>query len=250
MHIGRGGLRQVAFAAPPLESQVKCEVSKLKEDPNNMRLVQLFYAPGRVFAELEGASYVPALIGCLILSFLSNVAIISSVGPGNILYRAESMDRLRPNMSRPAMTVTIYSIKTVLTLIGLVVIATTLYLVLRLMNRGIRYSRVLAVCSYAAYAREAVRLLISLVAVSYCYLSHARLKNSIGINAAALFSGATTSRRTYYLLGCLDVLTLGFLIMVAIGLVNSVPNLRLRHSAGAVFASWVIYVGLGLLWGP
>jgi hypothetical protein len=109
---------------------------------------------------------------------------------------------------------------------------------------------VLAVCAYAAYAREAARLLVTLAVVSWGRLSGVPPTSAqdLRLNAAALLHEPVASR-LFVLARSLDVLMFGFLALVAVGLAKAIPGLTLRRAAAATLVSWLTYVGLAVVWG-
>ena len=203
-----------------------------------MRLIRLFYEPSQVFTELRDAGCVPALTACIALSLLSSAIFLNAVGPEAIARVAEVAGN--PGIGGPALVLGFYLVKPILMVMGLLVTATVLWAVLRITKTGSSYRTVLAVCSYAAYAREAVKCLLTVVAVTYSHLFHTPLR-SVVTDATVFLSGAGTNRLVYRLLSDLDGLTLGFLTLVTIGLWKTSHNLRLQKAAEVVSASWLTY---------
>jgi hypothetical protein len=113
-----------------------------------------------------------------------------------------------------------------------------------------RYAVVLAICSYAAYAREAVRLIMTLVVVSWHLLARIPMAypDDFKTNAAA-FMNPNAARQLFLVARSLDVLMFGFLALAIVGLWKTIPNLRLQRANEVVLVSWVIYVGLAVTLG-
>jgi hypothetical protein len=211
-----------------------------------MKLIRLFYEPGRVFSELQDANCVPALLALTVLSLLSNIVIVNAIGLDVIMGRAHSLHA--PN--KLTLILTIYSAKTILVLLGLIVIAAVFYTVLRVVESSEQFGAVLTICSYAAYAREAARLVIALGAVSYYRLTHVKMigASEITTSAVVFLRKPASSRLLYYLVNSLDVLTLVFMGLVIIGLWKGVPHLRLPRAILVAAISWLVYLGLGFVW--
>jgi hypothetical protein len=222
-----------------------------------MRLIRLFSEPYEAFSELQNASWVPAFVACMALSLLSNLVVVNAIGVAVIMRRFQSDAGLKTGGS--AVFAGLYAAQTGVMLIGLLTISIVMWVVLNLRRSsvpetgaetGAGYRIVFTICSYAAYARETVRLIITLVVVSWRHFSRVPLAyaGDIKTNAAA-FLNVNTARPLFNLAKSLDALMFGFLALVAIGLWKTIPNLRLQRANEVVLLSWLIYVALAVTFG-
>jgi len=219
-----------------------------------MRLIRLFYKPFEALGELRGASWVPAFAACVALSLLSNLIIVNAIGPSVILGRVPT--RVMSRAGESATFAGLYAGRTAKMIVGLLLISLVIWLVLRIVHKrsetegGAAFAITFTVCSHAAYAREAVRFIIWLVAVAWHCVVRVPLTETqqIKTNLAAVLD-LEPPGRLFILARAIDVLTFLFLGVVAVGLWKVVPNLRPRRAAAVVLVSWLIYVGLALLWG-
>jgi hypothetical protein len=191
------------------------------------------------------------------LSLLSNLVVVNAIGVAVIMGRFQSDARLKTGGS--AVFAGLYAAQTGVMLIGLLTISVVMWLVLNFRRSsvaetgaetGARYRIVFTICSYAAYAREAVRLIITLVVVSWHHFSRVPLAyaDDIKTNAAAFLS-ENAARPVFLLAKSLDVLMFGFLALVGVGLWKTIPNLRLQRATEVVLLSWLIYVALAVTFG-
>jgi hypothetical protein len=215
-----------------------------------MRLIRIFYEPWQVFTELRDGRWIPALSACILLSLLSQIIFVNTIGTDVLADRAE-MDHFakRPEISHSALTLVMYATRPIGTAIGLLVTALLLCAVLYAVNGVVHWGVVLAVCSYAAYVREAINCVLTLVAILYFRTLGMPLRNII-TDATLFVTRANTSRLMYQILSRLDLLTFGFLALVTIGVWKTNPSLRLQKAVAVVLISWLIYVGLEFVLQP
>jgi len=222
-----------------------------------MRLIRLFYEPYEVLSELRDASWAPAFVACIALSLLANFVVVKAIGTDVLMNRLPT--DAKSKMAEPALLVALCTSRTALMAVGLLVMSFVMWLVLNFRRSSVaetgaearaRFGVVLAVCAYAAYAREAVRLIITLAAVSWHHFARVPLvyADDIKTNAAA-FLGPNAAGPLFRLARSLDALMFGFLALAIVGLWKTIPNLRLQRANEVVLVSWVIYVGLAVTLG-
>jgi hypothetical protein len=208
-----------------------------------MRLVRVFYEPYTVFAELRDGRWFPALCACLLLSLISAAMLINIIGPDVVMGAAENTDGFgkRPDISKGALTFGLYAVKPVLTILALVLTALSVRALLSVVGSASKYAVVLAVCSYAAYIREFL-----MCGLTTSTLIRARIlgapPRSFTTDLTLLLSGSSVGSPLYHLLRRIDLLTIAFLTLVAIGLWRTDPSIRIGKSIAVVFSLWLIYL--------
>jgi hypothetical protein len=193
-----------------------------------------------VFTELQAASCVPAIVALVVLSFITDIFLIRTFGSNAVMLVPNPPGTAMGSLTRELV---FYSLRAVLIVFNLLVIVTVFYALLFMIKSPALFDIVLMVCSYAAYARAAVKLVVTMGAVSYGFLSHATFV--IVTNATVFLSETTTPKPLYFLAGLLDFPTVTFLLLVIIGLWKAVPGLRLQKSIFIVLGPWLLYAGLG-----
>jgi hypothetical protein len=217
-----------------------------------MTLIRLFYKPSEALVELRSASWAPAFVACVVLSFFSNLVIVNAIGADVILGRAPAW------MSRDdsATMAGLYVGNTVGAIAGLFLISVAIWLVLNIVHvrsaakGGVAFGRIFTVCSYAAYAREAIGFVVVLLEIWWYHVLRVPLIDArLTLTNAAAFLPAPVGRRLLIVARSADVLMLLFLAVVAIALCKVIPDLRPRRAIAVVFMSWLVYVGIAVLWG-
>src|SRR2546428_7862366 len=145
-----------------------------------MPLIQFLYAPGRVFTDLKENSWAPPLVAFVLLFLLAPVLVWHAIGTNQIIRRGleaipEASGRdisasyLLPRISLAAIFVAAVNVLNVL------IIAWGIRWVLRLVHEVTSYGIVLAVWSFAAYAKELAKFLILTAVVIFHRLAHTSL---------------------------------------------------------------------------
>jgi hypothetical protein len=187
-------------------------------------------------------SPIPVVVAISALSLLSDIVVLSKPGLDVV---ARDVERLHPpgNLHGVTLVLAIILFKTILLLLGVLGWAVVLSFCLYLATGVSSFLDVLTICCYAAYAREAVRFIVSVASLAYSAFSQQPLK--IVTNLAAVLSKSTTPVSLYYLASFFDVLELWFLILVVIGLWKGVAGLRLGKATLIVLTPTLILLGLG-----
>src|SRR5262245_41513348 len=125
-----------------------------------MTLIRFLYAPAKVFADLREYSWAPPLVAYFLLALLSAELMWRAIGPDEYIRRgletipkAEVSGRdvsasyLRPRLAGAVIFAAAMNV------LNLLIIAWVIRWVLRLVHGVTSYTTVLAVWSFAAYAR-------------------------------------------------------------------------------------------------
>jgi hypothetical protein len=185
---------------------------------------------------------------------VANLVLVNAIGVDTLL-RGAGAKKLSPNHLTPEL-VGVYAARSLMMIIGVLTISVVLWIVLRIFRQplldgnSVKYLVALTICSYAAYAREVLRLIITFVVVLWHHILKVPLTSgqAIQINIAAFLRGPV-SRPLFILARSLDVLMLGFLGLITVGLWKVVPNLPIHRAASVTVVTWLIYLGLSLFWG-
>ncbi len=117
-------------------------------------------------------------------------------------------------------------------------------------EKGAKYGIILTICAYAACAREAARLIITLVVVTWRHILGMPLTAGQDIKLSiADFLTAPVDHRLFRLAIDMDVLMLGFIALATFLIWKMFPSLELRRAIGVTTTSWLIYIGLTVMWG-
>ena len=187
---------------------------------------------------------------------LANLVLVHAIGVDTLLRAAQANEGRQSNLDdlSPEL-IGVYGARSLVMLVGLLTISTVLWVVLQAFRRSLwagqslEYVVVLAICSYAAYVREVLRLIITLAVVAWHQVFKVPLTSGRAIQTnAAAFLHVPISHPLFSLSRSLDVLMFGFLGLVTVELWKAIPNLPLHRAASAVVVTWLIYLGLALIW--
>ncbi len=217
-----------------------------------LKLFEILYRPGEVFAGLQKHSWIAPLLASFILALLSGLVVARAIGMNTLMHQAGQIPNGPRHINSSEVAVAIYwgiVGKALLGIIGLLLFSAVILALWRVLATPMSYHNVLAVCSYAAYLKELVRFVMSLGTALYCEFAGVPLTSATTIRTnASVFLEKATAGPLYAMAKSLDVLTVGFLVVVAFGLCKTVPKVRFYTAALTVFAPWVawVLVGMGL----
>ncbi len=201
-----------------------------------MWLIRLLFEPSMLFTEMQNGHCVPPLFGCFVLSLCSYTVAASTIGPHIRMDRVQAL-AARTGIAESILIFGLNAGQAIVTIMFLLLVALVVRQALYGLSIVVTYGSVLGVCSYAAFAREAARLVITLGTVAWCHVMHFPLTPHTGVAADGVLA-------TW-----LDLPALGFLVLVAIGLSESIDGLRLPRAAMAVVISWLVAAAVAVLRG-
>jgi hypothetical protein len=188
---------------------------------------------------LQGASCIPAIIALVGLSFITDMFLVRTAGADAVMLVPHPPGTAMGGLSRELV---FYSLRALLLLVNLAGIVVVLYWALSVTKGHARIGIVVTVCSYAAYARGTLRMLVTVGAVSYGFLLHPPF--AIVTNATVFLREPTTPKPLYFFAGLLDIPTVTFIVFTIAGFWKAVPGLRFQRALSVVLGSWLLYAGL------
>jgi hypothetical protein len=217
-----------------------------------MSLLKLWYRPAQVFGAMQRSSWFWPLAASAILFLMINGVLVAVVGTNTVIHTARALEPRATVLDANTMKRFIFIgvlMKAVLSVLGAVVGSAVVLVILRLMSASASFSSVLGVCSYVAYAKRAVDLVLLSGLIGGAVLTQRHLPNDMSIrgNAAVFLSEAGTTPILYKFAQSLDALDIGALVFAVFGLTKAVPALGVRRAALAVLSTWGAWVILGVV---
>jgi len=111
------------------------------------------------------------------------------------------------------------------------------------------YGIVVSVIFYGAYVVELVRLLLRVPVAAYHIATGLPLTTGIGVptDATVFLDKAITTGRVHSLLSSLDLITLGFIVLVAVGFNASILRVRWGQAFLAASTPWAAWTLIKLV---
>jgi hypothetical protein len=213
-----------------------------------MTLIELFYAPGKIFSELKQNSWAVPLGASMILFVLSGIVTVNAVGAGALQYKVShaypgAFDSYTRGGDFGKLMMSALAFGAILSAIEVVIGALAIWWVVRLSVGVTNYSLVLAVCSYGAYSAELMRLLVRLGVVLYHHLVSLPLTSESRFqpDATLFLDKAIVAGPLHSLAASLDLVTFGFILVAAFGLSKSIPKLRFSKATLVVVIPWIAW---------
>ena len=217
-----------------------------------MAILEIFYAPGKLFASLENrkaAWLAPLLLGALFLA-LTTWGVLHYIGMETVMRQQLESTRLTPEQMQVAMNRAnspgqVYATYAGTVIVGIlsVLLIAGLLTVFALMGSkqpkfGTNFSAVaLALFPY----RVVICLMTLLVLVASPDRTTLDVTNLLATNVGAFMNKETTSRSLYTLLSQLDVLSFAEIALMSYGF-SKVNRTSLGFGLFSVISLWIIYV--------
>ena len=217
-----------------------------------MAILEIFYAPGKLFASLENrkaAWLAPLLLGALFLA-LTTWGVLHYIGMETVMRQQLESTRLTPEQMQVAMNRAnspgqVYATYAGTVIVGIlsVLLIAGLLTVFALM--GSKQPKFGTNFSAVALALFPYRVIICLMTVLVLIASPDRttldVTNLLATNVGAFMNKETTSRSLYTLLSQLDVLSFAEIALMSYGF-SKVNRTSLGFGLFSVISLWIIYV--------
>lgn len=218
----------------------------------------MFYAPGVVFDDVrEGRRnfLVPAIVAVLLNTLLA-FAVIQMVGYENIVRKSIEgntviAERLGPDgvqkaieqANTPVRRTLSYVMPGISTILVLLIVAGLLTGILALMESRPSFGKTLTMYSYCFYAYLVVTGLLSLLVLSLMRdKADADVQHLLMFNLGAALDKASTNRFVYSLASSLDLLSIGFVMLISYGLSRIAPGVSFGKALAAVGGLWAVWI--------
>jgi hypothetical protein len=211
-----------------------------------MTLIDLFYAPGKIFSELKRNSWAVPLGASMILFVLSGIVTVNAVGAGALQHKLLNVypgtfDHYTEVSDLRKLMIPVLAVGAILSAIKVMIVAGVILWVVRLSREIATYSMVLAVCSYGAYAAELAKLVVRLGVVLYHHLASVPLTSESHFQPDATVFLDKVAGPLHSLTASLDLATFGFILVVAFGLSRTISQLRFSKAILVVVIPWIAW---------
>lgn len=220
---------------------------------STMNVLEVFYAPGKLFASLpgrRGAWILPFVLNIVLVTVVSAVS-IRYIGLENILRQQFEGSRIPPDQLEMIIgrAISAPQWRSYLNpILGIaffqLIFAGALYAFALMANKGAKYKDQLALLAFAYLPYFlVVCLMTTLILISSPDPTSLNAQNLIATNAGAFMDKAATSKPMYSLASSMDILTIAELMFLAYGF-SKVNRSKLALAVVAVFGIWILYLSV------
>lgn len=217
-----------------------------------MAILEVFYAPGKLFSTLEGrrGAWVLPLILTILLSLATNVFAIKKIGMESIVrQRVQSMnlspEQMQQAMDRansPAQTYATYAATVVVLPLVLAVVAGLLMLFALVGSKQPRFGTNFSMVTLAYFPYVLIVCIMSVLVLMLAPdPTTLDSTNLLSTNVAAFIDKDTTSKGLYSLLTSMDVLSFVEIGLLSYGF-SKVNRTSMSFALFSVLSLWFIYV--------
>lgn len=217
-----------------------------------MAILEVFYAPGKLFSTLEGrrGAWVLPLILTILLSLATNVFAIKKIGMESIVrQRVQSMNLSPEQMQQaldransPAQTYATYAATVVVLPLVLAVVAGLLMLFALVGSKQPRFGTNFSMVTLAYFPYVLVVCIMSVLVLMLAPdPTTLDSTNLLSTNVAAFIDKDTTSKGLYSLLTSMDVLSFVEIGLLSYGF-SKVNRTSMSFALFSVLSLWFIYV--------
>lgn len=217
-----------------------------------MAILEVFYAPGKLFSTLEGrrGAWVLPLILTILLSLATNVFAIKKIGMESIVrQRVQSMNLSPEQMQQaldransPAQTYATYAATVVVLPLVLAVVAGLLMLFALVGSKQPRFGTNFSMVTLAYFPYVLIVCIMSVLVLMLAPdPTTLDSTNLLSTNVAAFIDKDTTSKGLYSLLTSMDVLSFVEIGLLSYGF-SKVNRTSMSFALFSVLSLWFVYV--------
>ncbi len=221
-----------------------------------MGLLEVFYAPEKVFAEVgKTGAWRLAVLALLLLTVATTIVRSTVVSPGDILrgqmegsrigeqLGREKIDEMVRNANSTPAKVRGYVIGPIAAVVITLIMAGLLFGLAQVMSAGTTYKKVLAVTAYCSFAYGLVAGFGAIIALSMMSdPAGAEMTNLIKLNPTLFMDKASTSKALYSIASSLDLLSFWMIFLLALGISKVSERMSFAKGLTVVLIPWAIYV--------
>lgn len=230
-----------------------------------MGLLEVFYAPEKVFAEVgkTGAWRLP-LIALILMTLAILFARSLVVSPGDILrgqmegtriaeqLGQEKIDQMVRNANSTSAKVQSYVMAPIAVLVSSLVTAGILFGLAQVMSAGTTYKKILSVSAYSSFAYSLISGFGGIIVLSMMSEpAGAEMTNLIKLNPTLFMDKASTAKALYSIASSFDLLSFWMIFLLALGITKVSDRMSFTKGLIVVLIPWAIYVmgkaGLSML---
>jgi hypothetical protein len=215
-------------------------------------LIEVFYQPGKVFAELQErrAAWVAPLLVNTILLMISTAFTIHVLGMDLIIRQRLATSNLNPEQmqlamqraSSPVYVYFTYAAVAIGTPVVMLIVSGVLFAFGMMTSRAPKFGSMLAMVNLAFFPYYVVTVLMTaLVMIAAPDKSSLDISNILATNIAAFVNKSETSKGLYALYTSLDLLSFLEIGLLSYGF-SKLTKAGLAAGLGAVGAMWFLYV--------
>jgi hypothetical protein len=227
-------------------------------------LVQVFYEPGKVFdAVRERGQWAPAFIAVLVVGAFLYLGMVQMIGAGNLarkafegnsrlaaLVPAAAVEKAAQEADRPARKAFGLISAGIGQAVSLLFIAGLLTGLVSILDKKVRFTRMLGIVSYAWFPVSVIGGALILITILFSSDRASLDPQNLVATNVSLFMSDETSKALRTFLGSFDLLSFARIGFLSLG-VSKVAQIPLRQALGVVVGLWALWicvrVGLSLV---
>lgn len=224
-------------------------------------LIEIFYAPGKVFDYVrERRAWAAPFFAGLILFGVMYAYIVGQIGMTNIVRHsieqskrgATLTDEQKEQQIAAANTTTVKAISACAALIAssgaLLIFALLFMAIAGVSGHSIQFSQALGTVSYVSWPFGVVRSLLSILVIALA-ADKAELdpQHLLAFNAGAFLDKATTAKPLFSLASSFDLFTFATMLFGAYGL-SRVAQIKFSKALTGIILIWVVFTIIGMGW--
>ena len=222
-------------------------------------LIEIFYAPGKVFDYVRErrAWLIPFLAGLVLFGAMYSYT-VEQIGAGNITRHAFENSKFAANMTAEQKETAIAQADTpagkgrtlAFTVVGYVVVTLVfalLFLAIAGVGGGpIKFSQALGTVAYSGWPIAVVRSILTVLVISLATdKSDLDPQRLLAFNAGAFLDKATTAKPLFALASAFDIITFAQMALAAYGL-SKVARISMTKALTGIVLIWIVFTVLGM----
>ncbi len=222
-----------------------------------MGLLEVFYAPEKLFAEVgKTASWRLPFIAGMLLALVIAFANSALIDPGSIVRAQlesnpriaeqlgqERIDQMVRDANSPAAKIRGYVLAPVMSAVIALILAGIFFGLSQIASAGTTYKKILGVTAYSSFAHGLVAGIGGMVVLKMMGdTSGADMFNLIKLNPTLFMDKAATSKALYSIASSFDLLSFWMIFLLGLGISKVSVKMSLTKGLTIVLIPWVIYV--------
>ncbi|HVN78733.1 MAG TPA: YIP1 family protein [Terriglobia bacterium] len=208
-------------------------------------LFGVIFQPQAAFRSIGAKpSWLLPLSACMILSLVAVTLMINRMGIANMMRTTLQGNPQAEGIAESGFVKTMMYVNPLIFLpIMLLAMAGVFLLALMLVGVEVSFKQAFSIVTHSFFAYSVITTALTLVTVYATKdFSNFDLRNATATNVGFFVDPAETSKFLYSLASSLDVLSLWFLYLLAVGFAETARKTRLQKTLPAVIGVWLIYV--------
>jgi hypothetical protein len=219
-------------------------------------LLQIFYAPEKVFAEnAKQGKWILPFFAAMGMAVLIQFVLVNMIGMGTLTRIGMEMNPLASQMSQAQIDAAVAAADTPVRkalqygmgAIGMgfqvLLVAAVLLGLMYMADAATSYKKVITVCAYSFFATTfAGAVLTAIILASMPDYSGLELANLVKLNPTVFLDKSTAPKALYSFAASMDLMSFWGIFLIGLGLSHTVPKMKLSKGIMIVVIPWAVYV--------